>query len=130
MQDTIDSILAAGRAVHTPTDVRDAGALPWQDHPAFAGVRLRHLVTAADTQGQLSCHIVRLSPGASLAGHVHDGQWELHEVVSGAGTARLAGREADYAPGVTAVIPRGTPHAVTAGDQGLCLLAKFFPALL
>ena len=130
MQDIIDPTLAAGRAVHTLTDVRDAEALPWQDHPAFAGVRLRHLVTAADTQGQLSCHIVRLSPGASLAGHVHDGQWELHEIVSGDGKAELAGREADYAPGVTAVIPRGTPHAVTAGEQGLCLLAKFFPALL
>ena len=130
MQAPADSILAAGRAVHTLTDLRDAEALPWQDHPAFAGVRLRHLVTAADTQGQLSCHIVRLDPGASLAGHVHDGQWELHEVVCGSGTAALAGRKADYAPGVTAVIPRGTPHAVTAGDQGLCLLAKFFPALL
>jgi quercetin dioxygenase-like cupin family protein len=130
MQDANETILAAGRAVHTLTDVRDAGALPWHDHPAFAGVRLRHLVTAADTQGQLSCHIVRLSPGACLAGHVHDGQWELHEVVSGSGTAELAGRRADYAPGVAAVIPRGAPHAVTAGDQGLCLLAKFFPALL
>lgn len=130
MQDTVASILAEGRAVHTLTDLRDAEALSWQDHPAFAGVRLRHLVTAADTQGQLSCHIVRLDPGASLAGHVHDGQWELHEVVCGSGTAALAGRKADCAPGVTAVIPRGTPHAVTAGEQGLCLLAKFFPALL
>lgn len=130
MQDTVASILAKGRVVHTLTDLRDAGELPWQDHPAFAGVRLRHLVTAADTEGQLSCHIVRLDPGASLAGHVHDGQWELHEVVCGSGTAALAGRQTDYAPGVTAVIPRGTPHAVTAGDQGLCLLAKFFPALL
>ena len=130
MQDTAASILTKGRAIHTLTDVRDADALPWQDHPAFAGVRLRHLVTAADTEGRLSCHIVRLAPGASLAGHVHDGQWELHEVVCGSGTAALAGRQTDYAPGVTAVIPRGTPHAVTAGDQGLCLLAKFFPALL
>ncbi|BAH74641.1 cupin domain-containing protein [Solidesulfovibrio magneticus] len=130
MQDTVAFVLTEGRAIHTLTDVRDAEALPWQDHPAFAGVRLRHLVTAADTEGQLSCHIVRLAPGASLAGHVHDGQWELHEVVCGSGTAALAGRQTDYAPGVTAVIPRGTPHAVTAGDQGLCLLAKFFPALL
>ncbi|QAZ66517.1 cupin domain-containing protein [Solidesulfovibrio carbinolicus] len=130
MQDTAASILTKGRAVHTLTNVRDAEALPWQDHPAFAGVRLRHLVTAADTEGRLSCHIVRLDPGASLAGHVHDRQWELHEVVCGSGTADLAGRQTDYAPGVTAVIPRGTPHAVTAGDQGLCLLAKFFPALL
>ena len=130
MQDIIDPTLAAGRAVHTPTEVRDAEALPWQDHPAFAGVRLRHLVTAADTQGQLSCHIVRLDPGASLAGHVHDGQWELHEVVSGSGTAELGEATAAYVPGVSAVIPRGTAHAVTAGEDGLCLLAKFFPALV
>ena len=124
------TVLATGRIIHTITGSRQAAEIPWKDHPAFAGVALRHLVTAADTDGALSCHIVRLSPGASLASHVHDGQWELHEVVDGSGTAALNGAKADYLPGVAAVIPRGVAHEVTAGPEGLTLYAKFFPALL
>ena len=95
MQNPFASILAAGRAVRTLNGTQNAADIPWQDHPAFAGVSLRHLVTGADTEGRLSCHIVRLAPGACLAGHVHDGQWELHEVVDGAGTAELAGDHAE-----------------------------------
>lgn len=130
MHETEATILTRGRSIHTLDASRDAAGLAWKDHPAFAGVRLRHLVTAADTDGALSCHIVRLDPGASLASHVHDGQWELHEVVSGTGAAGLGDRSLDYVPGVSVVIPRGVAHGVTAGEAGLCLLAKFFPALL
>ncbi|MHC1788239.1 cupin domain-containing protein [Solidesulfovibrio sp.] len=130
MHETEATILTRGGRVHTPAGTRDAADLAWKDHPVFAGVRRRHLVTAADTDGALSCHIVRLDPGASLASHVHDGQWELHEVVAGSGVAGLAGRSLEYAPGVSAVIPRGVVHEVTAGESGLCLLAKFFPALV
>jgi quercetin dioxygenase-like cupin family protein len=124
------NILTTGSTVYTLAESRNAETLPWRPHPAFAGVSLRHLVTGADTEGALSCHIVRLMPGAKLASHVHDGQWELHEVVSGSGTAELGEATAAYVPGVSAVIPRGTAHAVTAGEDGLCLLAKFFPALV
>ena len=124
------SILAEGRCVLTPDGETDAAALPWNAHPTFPGVRLKHLVTGASTAGALSCHIVRLEPGSCLETHVHEGQWELHEVVAGSGTAGLPGREAEYRPGVVAVIPRGTAHQVTAGPSGLCLFAKFFPALV
>lgn len=130
MTDTIASILAEGRCIMTPGGETDAAALPWNAHPAFPGVRLKHLVTGASTDGALSCHIVRLEPGCRLETHVHDGQWELHEVVSGSGSAGLPGGEAAYRPGVVAVIPKGAPHAVTAGPDGLCLFAKFFPALV
>ena len=130
MATSLEETLSQGRTIHTVTGSRSAADSPWKAHPVFAGVALRHLVTAADTQGALSCHLVRLDPGASLASHVHDGQWELHEVVAGAGTAGLGDAVADYRPGVAAVIPKGTPHEVTAGPQGLTLYAKFFPALV
>jgi len=130
MQTTIESMLTQGRAVHTRTGSRPAADIPWTAHPVFAGVTLKHLVTGADTDGALSCHLVRLEPGARLASHVHDGQWELHEVVAGSGRAGLGDAAADYLPGVAAVIPRGLVHEVTAGESGLCLYAKFFPALL
>lgn len=109
---------------------RATDALCWRPHPAFEGVALKHLVAGADTGGALSCHMVRVQPGCRLAQHVHETQGELHEVVSGSGRAEAAGATLDYAPGVVAVIPSGTPHSVTAGPDGLVLLAKFFPALL
>ena len=124
------SILTQGRVVYTGTETRVTADIPWTAHPVFAGVALKHLVTGADTDGALSCHLVRLTPGARLASHVHDGQWELHEVVAGSGRAGLGEEAAEYLPGVAAVIPRGLAHEVTAGESGLCLYAKFFPALL
>ena len=130
MQASLETVLSQGRFVYTMAGCRDAEALPWKAHPVFAGVALKHLVTAVDTDGALSCHLVRLDPGATLASHVHAGQWELHEVVAGEGTAGLAEATVAYQPGVAAVIPRGVAHAVTAGEAGLCLFAKFFPALL
>lgn len=121
--------LSAGPAIH-PDREENLEDSPWIAHPAFAGVQLKHLVRGLDTGGRLSCHLVRVEPGKSLLSHVHDGQWELHEVLSGEGHGALGGNQVPYRPGCQAVIPQGTPHAVTAGDQGLVLLAKFFPALV
>ena len=103
---------------------------PWVPHPSFEGVHLKHLIKGADTGGQLSCHLVRVEPGKALQSHTHEGQWELHEVVEGQGTARLGETEIPYHPGRMTVIPQNAPHSVQAGDQGVVLLAKFFPALV
>ncbi len=101
----------------------------WNAHPSCAGVRLKHLVAGEHTGQALSCHLVCLEPGASLSLHTHDPQWELHEVLEGAGEMLLDGKEIPYAPGAMSVIPRGCPHELRAGDNGLVLLAKFFPPL-
>jgi mannose-6-phosphate isomerase-like protein (cupin superfamily) len=106
------------------------GRVQWIAHPKFKGVYLKHLVKGADTEGKLSCHVVRIDPNAVLEDHCHEGQWELHEVVEGEGIFRLDGKETPYYPGRMGVIPNGTSHQVTAGKTGLVLLAKFFPALL
>jgi len=129
MSDETISQLIEGRCIFTPSGVTSATELPWNAHPSFPGVSLKHLVTGAATGGALSCHLVRVALGGRLERHVHAGQWELHEVVAGSGTADLNGEQAVYAPGVMAVIPKGAPHAVTAGEDGLYLFAKFFPAL-
>ncbi len=103
---------------------------PWNNHPAFTGVRLKHLVTGKDTAGGMSCHLVDVAPGCALGLHTHETQWEQHQVLSGSGEANLGAGSVAYAPGVLAVIPRGQRHEVQAGSQGLRLLATFFPALL
>ena len=39
------------------------------------------------------------------------------------------GVELPYETGVISIFPVGVPHEVIAGDDGLCLFAKFMPAL-
>lgn len=130
MQHGKDSSLTEGRLVITPGSTKNAADIPWNAHPTFPGVYLKNLVTGADTGGALSCHLVRVDPGYQLKHHVHGRQWELHEVVSGSGMADLDGQTTAYLPGVVVVIPKGKTHEVTAGNDGLYLFAKFFPALV
>jgi quercetin dioxygenase-like cupin family protein len=107
----------------------DIEGLPWNAHPKFAGVFLKHLVTGKDTQGRFSAHIVRVDPGHAIGDHAHATEIELHEVVGGSGRCLLDGKEIAYRPGVFVVVPQAAAHVVEAGDDGLLLLAKFAPAL-
>ncbi len=104
--------------------------ITWTPHPTLAGVSLKHMITGNDTDGRFSAHLVRLEPGAKISDHVHETQWELHEVAGGTGYCVLDGRHIPYEPGVAAILPENTPHMVQAHDGGLFLLAKFVPALM
>ncbi|WP_421901483.1 cupin domain-containing protein [Maridesulfovibrio sp.] len=123
-------ILAANGTIETATGSIQCSNLDWNPHPAFEGVYLKHLITGDKTEGQLSCHIVRIDPGCTLETHIHETQWELHEIIGGSGNASLADKSTAYHPGKFAVIPKGKEHSVKAGPEGLTLLAKFFPALI
>ena len=107
-----------------------AGEIPWNQHPKFKGVYLKHLIKGADTDGKLSCHMVKIDPDAILEEHIHENQWELHEVIKGEGKFILDTKETPYYPGRMGMIPKGTNHKVIAGEKGMVLLAKFFPALI
>lgn len=108
----------------------EGGDISWKEHPKFKGVFLKHLITGADTEGKLSCHLVRVDPHCLLDEHEHPEQWELHEVIRGKGVFLMNFRETAYRVGSMAVIPPGTRHKVLTGKDGLVLLAKFFPTLL
>jgi quercetin dioxygenase-like cupin family protein len=107
-----------------------AGEIPWNQHPKFKGVYLKHLIKGADTDGKLSCHMVKIDPDAILEEHIHENQWELHEVIEGEGKFFLDTKETSYYPGRMGMIPKGINHKVIAGERGMVLLAKFFPALI
>lgn len=111
-------------------DTIQASQLPWNAHPTCQGVALKHLITGGSTQGQLSCHLVRIEAGCEIREHTHPDKLELHEVLHGQGHTFLAEQAIPYQPGTAVVIPANTPHRVLAGDQGLYLLAKFTPALV
>ncbi|RQW81340.1 MAG: cupin domain-containing protein [Geobacter sp.] len=121
--------MANGSTTYKDRD-EEVGTIPWNEHPKFKGVFLKHIVKGIDTEGMLSCHMVRIESNAVLENHIHENQWELHEVIEGEARFVLESKETVYCPGRIGIIPKGTKHKVVAGKNGLILLAKFFPALM
>ena len=112
-----------------PNKTVDFENVPWNSHPTFDGVELKHIVTSADTNGEFSYHLVRIAPNKSILNHVHEMQLETHEVISGSGTCINNQSVITYTPGVISIMPKAIPHEVHADDDGLLLFAKFIPAL-
>lgn len=104
--------------------------LPWNPHPTFKGVALKHIITGAETNGQLSCHLVRIEPNCEIGLHSHVGKTEIHEVMCGTGVCTIEQENISYKSGNVGFIPADKNHLVKADGDGLFLLAKFFPALL
>ena len=103
--------------------------IEWSKHPVFEGVELKHIITAKDTDGEYSFHLVRIAPGKSILDHIHEHQLETHEVIAGEGTCINDGCELVYEPGFISIMPKAVHHEVHAGENGLYLFAKFIPAL-
>ncbi|GFI16248.1 hypothetical protein IMSAGC009_01412 [Lachnospiraceae bacterium] len=103
--------------------------IEWSKHPTFEGVELKHIITAKDTDGKFSCHLVRIAPDCSIGNHTHEAQLETHEVIKGSGKCVNAGSTILYEPGTISIMQAGMPHEVDAGSEGLYLFAKFMPAL-
>ena len=112
-----------------PTKSVEFAAIDWSKHPTFEGVELKHIVTAKDTDGQFSYHLVRIAPNKSIKNHIHETQLETHEVIAGSGVCINDGASIPYKPGTISIMPSGIPHEVNAGNDGLYLFAKFIPAL-
>ena len=112
-----------------PGETVDFAEIPWAPHAKFEGVALKHLVRASHTNGEFSFHLVRVAPGRKIGVHVHERQLETHEVIAGVGVCVNDGVELEYRPGVVSFFPCNLPHEIRAGEEGLYLFAKFFPAL-
>ena len=125
---TINKI-CTGRVFSLKKDISIEG-LAWNFHPGFKGVALKHLVCAQDTDGQFSAHLVRVSAGYEIGEHIHEGKWEMHEVISGSGHCMLLDKRLEYQTGSVAIMPPDITHQVKAEGEDLYILAKFIPALL
>ncbi len=108
----------------------DVESLEWNEHPAFKGVFLKHIIKGENTNNSLSCHLVKINPDCEIGNHNHPGKTELHEILSGNGTCNIEQTNINYKKGVVGFIPADKDHSVKAEKDGLLLLAKFFPALL
>lgn len=116
-------------SLRLPAASRAFTEIPWSRHPSFAGVELKHIVTAGDTGGQFSYHLVRIAPNKCIGMHTHENQLETHEVIAGSGICMNGDVSIPYETGCISIMPAGVPHEVHAGDTGLLLFAKFIPAL-
>ena len=103
----------------------DLGRLAWNEHKDFAGVFLKNVITAEQSGGLFTCHLVRIEPNRAIGLHTHPASIELHEVTAGSGVCLTDQGEIAYAPGTVAIIFRNAPHEVRAGEEGLRLFAKF-----
>ncbi|MDD3413909.1 MAG: cupin [Lachnospiraceae bacterium] len=101
----------------------------WSKHPTFEGVELKHILTASDTGGVFSYHLVKIAPNCSIKEHMHEKQLETHEVIMGMGECINGGTSICYEPGVISIMTAGVFHEVNALSEGLYLFAKFIPAL-
>lgn len=119
--ETGDLLLSSGK--------KDFSEVPWSPHTKFEGVELKHLITAKDTDGMFSYHLVRVAPNKKIGIHTHKTQIETHEVIAGNGICLNEGKEFIYEAGVIAILPAGISHEVLAYNDGLYIFAKFMPAL-
>lgn len=120
----------ANGCICTTNASASAAMLEFIPHQTFKGVALKHLVTGAQTGGALSCHLVRVEPFCALALHKHAANLEIHEVLTGSGQCLLDHNVTTYRPGTVSIIPQNINHEVSAGAEGLYILATFAPALL
>lgn len=118
----------AGQLV-LPHQVKSFTKVDWSKHAVFEGVELKHIITAKETEGMFSYHLVRIAPNCSIGEHIHENQLETHEVIAGDGLCVNAGEALQYEPGTISILPIGVKHEVRAGKDGLYLFAKFMPAL-
>jgi len=106
----------------------DVSRLGWNPHKDFPGVFLKNVLGEDQTDGLLACKLVRIAPNHELGMHTHPASMELHEVMAGSGVCIMEHGETFYAPGTIGLIARNAPHAVRAGENGLCFFAKFVTA--
>lgn len=128
MNETVKRI-SEGKIVY-PEKEFSVTDLDWNPHPSFTGVFLKHLVKGDSSNGKFSCHLIRITDGFEIGDHVHEGKWELIDVIGGAGKGVIAGKEIACELGVTMVVPAYVQHKIVADDGDVYLLAKFIPALL
>lgn len=103
--------------------LHDISAIEWSKHPKFAGVYMKNLFVG--NEGNFKALLVKIDPHHEIGNHIHEGEDELHEIISGEGSALVGTETIPYNPGAVSFIPSDIEHNIKAGEGGLVLLAKF-----
>jgi len=113
----------------TASQIHDLNTGEYVPHKSFKGVSLKLLAGGNETGHAVSLHLVRVEPNCCLDTHEHLQNLEIHKVIHGSGCVVIGDSTGEYKAGSIGVIPMGTSHKVTAGADGIYLLATFSPAL-
>ncbi len=97
----------------------------WQEHPRFAGVYVKGLLTTADNP-LASVNVVRVPPGGNIGRHRHPQQLETIWVIRGKAFLILDQTEVSIKDGQIIAIPIGLEHALRNEDQAPVELLTFF----
>ena len=108
-KDLFDRFNENGKLLLADTTI-DFNSISWSKHPTFEGVELKHIITAKQTNGQFSFHLVRVASNKKIGNHIHEKQLETHEVIAGDGICVTCGKELIYQSGVISILPMGIPH--------------------
>ncbi len=76
--------MANGSATYMDRD-EAMGDICGMSIPNSKEILLKNIIKGIDTDGMLSCHMVRIDPNTILEDDFHENQWELHEVIEGEG---------------------------------------------
>jgi len=112
-----------------PARFADTQAGDWQEHPRFAGVLMKGLLTAADN-ALASVNVVRVPPGREIGRHRHARQVETIYVLAGQGFFWLGQAETPVHAGQIVAVPIGVEHGLrNPGAEPVELLTFFTPPL-
>ena len=112
-----------------PARIADAQAGEWTEHPRFAGVLLKALLTSADN-ALASANVVQVPPGREIGGHIHAKQVETIYVLAGRGFFWLGQAETPVRAGQIVAVPMGVEHGLrNPGAEPVELLTFFTPPL-
>jgi len=113
-----------------PARVVDAAVETWGEHPRFAGVMLKQLLTSADN-GLASVNMVLLKAGRVIPHHTHPVHVETVYILSGQAYLWLGDREVLISAGQAVAVPMNTVHGLrNPFDQELEVLAMFTPPIV
>ncbi len=109
--------------------VVDIADVEWAEHPRFAGVFMRALLTRADN-ALANVSMVQVPPGREVRRHVHPTQVETVYLLAGKSILTVGQTEIPLEAGQLTAIPSGLEHALrNVGAEPVELLAFFTPPI-
>ncbi|MDR0747177.1 MAG: cupin domain-containing protein [Helicobacteraceae bacterium] len=108
----------------------ESGEGLYRPHPTFNGVYMKSLIAYDKSAKRINAMLVKIEPRCKIGDHLHDQEFELHEVIYGQAEATINGVSAAYKTGVISLIAPNVKHSVKADETGVVLLAIFTPYLI
>ena len=105
--------------------VVNSADIKWGDHPRFAGIQIKLLLTQIDNE-LANVSVVQVPPGGEVGWHVHATQVETIYLLSGQAMLSIDANESPVTAGCIVAIPAGAEHSLRNVGSGVIELIAFF----